>query len=142
MRSNDINDFSQDIKKCLVDSFAVQRIAKGDRSTNTFIKIYLTENMKIKFKKPIDTMVLIIPSIEKKLCDSFSIDIIESSILIRFEKQISTSKRLFPISRIAEEIRLFMYIICSQRKKLAFIKIPTRIIFIINLYGFCGRPIE
>ncbi len=67
IRSNDTNDFSHDVKNCLVDSLAMHKIVKGERSTNTFIKMYLTENINIKFKNPTDTIVLIIPSIEKKL---------------------------------------------------------------------------
>ncbi|MCI8620454.1 MAG: hypothetical protein HFJ50_01145 [Clostridia bacterium] len=44
-------------------------------------------------------------------------------------------------SLIAVEIRELIVIICSQRKKLAFIKIPTKISLRINLNGFCASTI-
>lgn len=110
-------------------------IAKGDIRTNTLIKIYRIEYIKIKLRYPTDTIVFIMPSIEKKLFVFSSIRIIEFEIFATLEKQISQSKNLLPISRIASEIKLFILIICSQIKKLEFIKIPIKISLITNLYG-------
>ncbi|MCI9365809.1 MAG: hypothetical protein HFJ54_04345 [Clostridia bacterium] len=53
------------MKKLKVEGIEVQRIANGEISIKTLIRIYLIEYIKIKFKNPTDTTVLIIPSIEK-----------------------------------------------------------------------------
>ena len=126
MNSNDKKLLSQDLKKFKVEGTDAQRIAKGEISIKTLTKIYLIENINIRLRKPKDTIVLIIPSIENKVWLSSSITTIEFKILIRLEKQISVFKILLPSSLIEAEIRLFKDIICLQIKKLLFIQIPYK----------------
>ena len=95
--------------------------------------MYLIEYTKIRLRSPTDRTVLIIPSIEKIFEDVSSTRIMESEISMSFEKQMSVSKRLFPTSLIAQEIRVFKLISCSHIKKLQFIHIPINISFKINL---------
>ena len=97
--------------------------------------------MKIKLRKPIDTIVLIIPSIENTLDNFSSVSIIEFDISISLEKQISVFKKFLPTSLMESEIKEFIFINCSHKKKLQFIQIPTIISFNINLYGFCDSTI-
>ena len=130
------------MKKLKVEGIEVQRIANGEISIKTLIRIYLIEYIKIKFKNPTDTTVLIIPSIEKIVWWFSSADTTKFKVLIRFEKHILVFKKLLPISLIADEIRLFKLMICSHIKKLLFIQIPTKIIFMKNWYGFWDEVIE
>ena len=88
INKREIKLLSHALKKLTEESRDVQRIANGDKRTKTLIKIYLTENIKIIFKKPIDIIVFIIPLIEKKVSDSSSMDINEFEISIKFEKAI------------------------------------------------------
>ncbi len=67
MNSNDKKLLSQDLKKFKVEGTDAQRIAKGEISIKTLTKIYLIENINIRLRKPKDTIVLIIPSIENKV---------------------------------------------------------------------------
>lgn len=64
INSKEIKHLNQDLKKFIVDGIEVQRIAKGERRTNTFIKTYLIEYIKIRLTNPTETMVFMIPSIE------------------------------------------------------------------------------
>ena len=99
------------MKKLLVEGIAAESIAKGEISTKTLTKMYLIEKTKIKLRKPIDTIVLIIPSIENKLWASSSIIIIEFSMFTKFEKQILVFKMLLPISLKEAENKLLILII-------------------------------
>ena len=92
-------------------------------------------------RKPTDTIVLIIPSIEKMLEEFSSTNIIELDTSISLEKQISACKRLWPTSRIAVDNKLFRLTICSHKKKLEFMSIPTKISLSINWYGFWASTI-
>ena len=107
-------------------------MAKGEISIKTFKSIYLIEYKNIKLRKPIDTTVFIMPSIEKTFAEFPSTFIIASEILTNLEKHISVCKYFPPTSLIAVETSEFKFITCVQRKKLAFINIPTKISFNIN----------
>lgn len=96
INSKEIKHLNQDLKKFIVDGIEVQRIAKGERRTNTFIKTYLIEYIKIRLTNPTETMVFMIPSIENIFWFCSSIDTIEFKILIRLEKQISVLRKLLP----------------------------------------------
>ena len=85
---------NHDLKSDEVESIDVQSMAKGERSTNTFIKIYLTEKINIIFKNPIDVIVLMIPSMEKMVSEFSSIDNNELDISIKLENLISVPKKL------------------------------------------------
>ena len=132
INKSETKHLSQDLKRLDVERIERVKIAKGEIRINTLSKMYLIEYRKVKFKNPTDTTVLIIPSMENTLDVFSSITIIESEILTSFEKQISQFKKSFPTLLIADETRLFKLIICSQIKKLQFIKIPTSINFNIN----------
>lgn len=135
VNKSEIKHLSQALKINEVERSEIVSIAKGEIRTNTFIKMYLTEYTKIRLRYPIDTIVLITPSMEKTFFVFSSITIIEFEISITFEKHISQFKKLLPTSLIASEIILFILIIWSHIKKLPFIKIPINISLIINLYG-------
>lgn len=128
----EIKHLSQDLKIKDVELLESVKNAKGERSINTFIKMYLTENIKIKLRKPIDSIVFIIPSIENIFEKVSSVYIIASDISISLEKQISKLYKLLPTSLMELEIKLLIVTICSHKKKLEFIQIPIIIIFIIN----------
>ena len=92
IRSNETKHLSQDLNMKEVERSDRVRNANGEISTNTLIKIYLIEYIKTRFRKPIETIVLIIPSMENTFEEFSSILIIESEILINFEKHICILK--------------------------------------------------
>ena len=132
IKSNEIKHFIQDLNIKEVECKDKVKIANGEIKIKTFNKTYLIEYRKIRFKKPTDTTVLIIPSIEKIFDECSSTSIIESEMSINLEKQMSKPSKSFPTSLIDTEIRLFRLISCVQKKKLQFIQIPINMSLIIN----------
>lgn len=127
----DIKDFIHELNKIDVVLLHKERNAKGESITKIFINTYLTAYVIIKFNKPTEIRVLIIPSKEK--ISKFSlIDITEFNFLINSEKQILVLNKYSPICLILLDSKEMKYIISSQRNKEKFIQIPQRINLKIN----------
>ena len=78
--------------------------------------MYLKEYEKTRLNKLKDIRLLIKPSTEKILKDSFSILITEFKFKIKLLKDISVPNIFFPTSCIEPEISELILIICSQIK--------------------------
>lgn len=87
---------SQDLNKVEVERMVNVKIAKGEIRINTFKRIYLMEYRNIKLRKPIETTVFIIPSIEKTFAEFPSTLMIASEILTNLEKHMSVCKNFPP----------------------------------------------
>lgn len=135
VNKSETRHFIQDLNITDVERKESVRIAKGDISINTFINIYRIAYIKMRLMTPTETMVLRIPSMEKTFGIRSSICIIELDISISLEKQISVFKSSEATSRIEVDTSELIFIICSHKKKLQFIQIPTRISLIMNLKG-------
>lgn len=96
IKIRDKKHLSHDLKRVELERVDNVKIANGDISTKTLINIYLIEYIKIKLRKPIDTMVFIIPSIENTFALFPSTLIIASEMLTNLEKQISACKKFPP----------------------------------------------
>ena len=123
INNKDKKHLIQALKKLEVELTLRDKKAKGEIRTNTFIIIYLSEYEKVKFKKPIEIMLFNRPSIEKIVKLFSSICIIILSLSTKVEKLIVEPNKLFPNSRIAEEIELVINISCSQINIEEFIQI-------------------
>ena len=94
INKRDRKHLNQALNRLEVERRDKVKIAKGDIRIKTLSKIYLIEYIKVRLRKPTDTIVLIIPSIEKMLEEFSSTNIIELDTSISLEKQISACKRL------------------------------------------------
>ena len=83
---SDTKHFNQDLKSPMLERVEIHKMAKGETKTNTLIKIYLIEQINIKFKKPIEEIVFKIPSTDNTEFSSPSIGAIELSKSERFLK--------------------------------------------------------
>ena len=67
INKRDRKHLNQALNRLEVERRDKVKIAKGDIRIKTLSKIYLIEYIKVRLRKPTDTIVLTIPSIEKML---------------------------------------------------------------------------
>ena len=112
----DKNDLNHVLKNQELEAFTRLKKANGHIKTNTFSIIYLNELEKSKLNNPMDIKLFIRPSIVNIEKLDSSIVIIEFSLLIKLEKEISVFNRFFPISLIDSDIKLLIKRNFSQTK--------------------------
>lgn len=114
----------------------LDKIAKGAIKINTFIKIYLNEYEKTKFKRDTDINPFSKPSNENMSIDEVFTEIFVFISKINSEKQIFLLNKSSPKFLIAKEILEKISKNCDNKKYEKFIQIPQIINLIKKLWGF------